>query len=178
MTTPERKTRRWHQGGTLEVLTLGLDGHLFALAAAHVREILDVVPITEVPSANPFVAGLINVRGKVVPLADLRHKFGMAMHPPTIDTRIVVIEVDLDGDLTTVGLLADKVYEVTEIAAAALEETPRIGMTWRREYIDCIGKRGSEFVVVLDIAAIFSARPRSKSEPCPGSEAGVGRSAA
>ena len=176
MSTPDKKTTRWTEGGTLEVLTLGLDGHLFALPATYVREILDLVSVTEVPSANPFVAGLINVRGKVVPLADLRHKFGMAISPPTIDTRIVVIEIDLNGDLTTVGLLADKVYEVTEIAAAALEETPRIGMTWRRDYIDCIGKRGGDFVVVLDIAAIFTVRTRAKAEA--GGEAGLGRSAA
>lgn len=176
MTTSDATTSRSSRERTLEVLTLGLDGHLFAIEAAYVREILDLVSVTEVPSASPFVAGLINVRGKVVPLADLRHKFGMAISPSTIDTRIVVIEIDLDGDLTTVGLLADKVYEVTDIAAAALEETPRIGMTWRREYIDCIGKRGSDFIVVLDIATIFSARTRLKPES--GADAGAARNAA
>lgn len=150
--------------GALEVMTLALDGHIFALEAAHVREILDLVPITEVPTANPFVAGLINVRGKVVPLADLRTKFGMEQRPTTIDTRIIVIEIPLDGDHTTIGLLADKVYEVTEIQAAAIEETPRIGMIWRQEYIRCIGKRGDDFIVVLDIAAVFSSVLRRKSE--------------
>lgn len=148
-------------GSTLEVLTLSLDGHVFALEATHVREIIDLAPVTEVPTASPFVSGVINVRGKVVPLADLRHKFGMPIRPSTIDTRVVVIEIDLDGDPTTIGLLADKVHEVTEIAAAAQEETPRIGMTWRHEYIHCIGKRGDDFIVVLDIAAIFSATGRN-----------------
>ncbi|MGA2129525.1 MAG: chemotaxis protein CheW [Xanthobacteraceae bacterium] len=151
-------------GTALEVLTLSLDGHVFALEATHVREILDLVPVTEVPTGGPFVVGLINVRGKVVPLADLRRKFGMASVEPTIDTRIVVIEIDLDGDQTTIGLLADKVHEVTEIAAAAIEETPRVGMTWRQELIRCIGKRGDEFIVVIDIGGLFSSAGRAKPE--------------
>jgi purine-binding chemotaxis protein CheW len=146
----------------LEVVTLGLQGEIFALEAKHVREILDLAPITEVPNGPPFVSGLINVRGKVVPLADLRLKFGMEQQPPTIDTRIVVIEIDLDGDPTTVGILADKVYEVTEVAGAALEETPKIGMRWRPEFIRHIGKRGTDFIVVLDIERIFSMQARDE----------------
>lgn len=141
--------------GTLEVLTLNIGGQVFALEAAHVREILDLVPVTEVPTASPFVNGLINVRGQVVPLADMRHKFGMELRASTIDTRIVVIEIDMDGTQTTIGLLADKVYEVTELAPAALEETPKIGMRWRHEYIRCIGKCDGDFIIVLNIGAVF-----------------------
>ncbi len=143
-------------GAALKVLSLTLDGQLFALDASCVREILDVTPVTEVPSANPFANGLINVRGKVLPLADLRHPLAMEKRGATIDTRIVVIEIDLGGDLTTVGILADKVHEVTDIPQASIEETPRIGMAWRPEFIRCIGKRGDDFVIVLDIARIFS----------------------
>src|SRR5690349_10481722 len=148
------------KGGALEVLTLSLDGELFAIDAGCVREILDLVAVTEVPGSQPFVNGLINVRGKVVPLADLRLKFGMEQKDATVDTRVVVIEIDLAGDQTTIGLLADKVYEVTEIVPAQIEETPRIGMTWRQEYISCVGKRGEDFIIVLDIAAIFSSALR------------------
>jgi purine-binding chemotaxis protein CheW len=151
---------KWNGDRLLEVLTLGLGGEIFALEATHVREILDVVSITQVPNSRPFVNGLINVRGKVVPLADLRLKFGMEQKPPSIDTRIVVIEIELDGDPVTIGILADKVYEVTEIAAASLEETPRIGMRWRPEFIRCIGKRGTDFIVVLDIERVFSDTPQ------------------
>lgn len=150
--------------GSLEVLTLKLGGHVFALEAAHVREILDLVPVTEVPTASPFVNGLINVRGQVVPLADLRHKFGMELLPTTIDTRIIVIEIAIDGNQTTIGILADKVFEVTELAPAALEDTPKIGMIWRREYIHCIGKCADDFIVVLDIGAIFSSQHGGKQD--------------
>ena len=150
----------WNGGRPLEILTLGLQGEIFALEAACVREILDLVPITEVPNSQPFVNGLINVRGKVVPLADLRLKFGMELRPPTIDTRIVVIETAIDGDPVLVAIRADKVYEITEVAASALEETPRIGMRWRPDYIRCIGKRGADFIVVLDIERIFASGDR------------------
>ena len=147
---------RWNGDQALEVLTLDLEGETFAVEAAYVREILDLVAITEVPHSQPFVAGLINVRGKVVPLADLRIKFGMEQKPSTADTRIVVIELDLEGGPLTVGIRADKVHEVTEVAAAALQETPRIGTRWRPEFIRCIGKCGDDFMVVLDIARVFS----------------------
>lgn len=147
---------KWNGNRALEVLTLERQGELFALEAARVREILDLVPVTEVPGSRPFVNGLINVRGKVVPLADLRLKFGMDIEPPTVDTRIVVVAVELDGEPLNVGLRADKVHEVTELAAAALEETPKLGLRWRPEFIRCIGKRGTDFIVVVDIERVLA----------------------
>ena len=141
---------------TWEAVMLGLGGEVFALEAGIVREILDPVPVTEVPGARAFIRGVINVRGKVVPLADLRLCFGMAATPPTPDTRMVVVEIDLDGDPTTVGILADKVHEVTEIAAASTEEAPRIGMQWRPEFIRSIGKRKDDFVVIPNMERIFT----------------------
>jgi purine-binding chemotaxis protein CheW len=130
---------------------------MFAIEATLVREILDLVAITEVPLSKPFVNGLINVRGKVVPLADLRIKFGMKQRPPTVDTRIVVVELELEDEPVTVGVRADKVHEVTEIAATALRETPRVGTRWRPEFIQCVGKRGEDFIVLLDITRVLLA---------------------
>ena len=138
-----------------QVLMLGLGGELFAIDAGIVREILDPVPVTEVPGARPFVNGVINVRGKVVPLADLRLRFGMPPTANTIDTRIVVVEIELDGYPTPVGLLADKVYEVSEIGAASTEEAPAIGMRWPPEFVRGIGKRQDDFVIVPDINRLF-----------------------
>jgi purine-binding chemotaxis protein CheW len=143
-------------GKPMEVLTLGLEGEVFAVEAGIVREILDPVPVTEVPGARAFVRGMINVRGKVVPLADLRLRFGMAPNPATIDTRIVVVEIELDGEPVIVGILADKVFEVTEIAAASIEQAPRIGMHWRPEFIRCIGKRAADFIIIPNLEQIFA----------------------
>lgn len=142
---------------SFEALTLALGGEIFAIDANCVHEILDMIPQTDVPGAQPFVGSLINVRGKVVPLSDLRIKFGMELTPPTIDTRIVVVEIPLGGEPTVVGLLADKVYEVTSIGGASIEDTPDIGMRWRPDFIKGIGKRGSDFIVIPDIVRIFTA---------------------
>jgi purine-binding chemotaxis protein CheW len=155
---------KWNGNRSLEVLMLDLEGEMFAIEVVHVREILDLVPITEVPQSTPFVNGLINVRGKVVPLADLRIKFGMEQRPPTIDTRIVVLELEIDGEPVTAGIRADKVHEVTEVSASALQETPKIGMRWRPEFISCIGKRADDFMVVLDISRIFSLTPGDETD--------------
>jgi len=155
----------------LVVLTLALQGDIFAIEAAQVREILDVVPITDVPGADRFVSGLINVRGRVVPLADLRLKFGMEQRPPTIDTRIVVIEIEIAGDPMIVGIRADKVYGVTELEPSALEETPRIGLHWRPEFISCIGKRDGDFIAVLDIGRVFA--PATAPDLVPGMTPGM-----
>lgn len=162
---------KWSGNKPLEVVTLNLEGEIFAVEASYVREILDLVSVTEVPGSNPFVGGLINVRGKVVPLADPRLKFGMDQRPPTIDTRIVVLEIDIDGDATAIGIRADKVHEVTEVAAASLEETPRIGMKWRPEFIRCVGKRGTDFVAVLDIARLFADEKAENANALPATAA-------
>jgi purine-binding chemotaxis protein CheW len=144
------------QAQSLQILTVGLEHEIFALEAACVREILDLVPVTAVPHARAFVDGLINVRGKVVPLADLRLRFGMAPTEATRNTRIVVIEVAIDGEPITVGLLADKVYEVTDLPLADIEATPPLGMGWRSDFTKGVGKRAGDFIIVLDINRVFN----------------------
>jgi purine-binding chemotaxis protein CheW len=140
---------------TMTALTIRLEDELFAVEASRVREILDLVPITEVPNAPPFVGGLINVRGRVAPLADLRVMFGMDRPEPDADTRIVVMEVDIDGEPTIAGILADKVHDVTDIEAASIEEAPKVGMRWRPEFIKGIGKRNGGFIIIPDMERIF-----------------------
>lgn len=145
----------------LQVLTLGLSGEVFAVETERVREVLDMVPITRIPNSRPFIKGLINVRGKVITVTDLRVKFGMPSITPTADTRIVVTEVKVDGEPTLVGALADRVYEVTELPAASMEDVPRLGMRWRTEFIRAIGKRGDDFIIIADIDQVFAAEDQS-----------------
>ncbi len=140
----------------IKIVTLGLREEVFAVDANVVREILDLVPVTAVPNADPFVSGLINVRGRVVPLADLHVRFGMETPPPSIDTRIVVVDVELDGEPTTVGILADKVYEVTEVTTRSVQDTPKLGMRWRPEFIQGIGKRGDDFMAIIDLSGLLN----------------------
>lgn len=141
----------------MNALTLRMQDEMFAIEAGSVREILDLVPITEVPNAPAFVSGLINVRGRVVPLADLRVMFDMDRPPPDQDTRIVVLETEIGGESSVVGILADKVYDVTDIEAASIQEAPKVGMRWRPDFIKGIGKRNGRFVVIPDLARIFEA---------------------
>lgn len=140
----------------LQVLTLGLEREIFALETEMVHEVLDRVPISEVPNSRPFVRGLINVRGKVVPVVDLKRKFGMGATELTADSRVIVLEIELKGQPVLIGLLADRVFEVVELAAAAMEAAPAIGMRWRAEFIRAIGKRGDDFIIVLDMERVFA----------------------
>jgi purine-binding chemotaxis protein CheW len=142
---------------TARILTVRLGGEVFAIPASIVREILDVGRVTPVPTAPAFVCNLINVRGRVVPLADLRLRFGMPTAEPTMDTRIVVLEVGLDGEPTTVAVLADKVYEVTQLDDVVSTDVPRIGSRWRPEFVAAIGRRNGQFVMVLDVDKVFAA---------------------
>ena len=146
----------WTGGDEAEVLTFELNGELFALGAVLVQEITDLVAETAVPGAGAFAGSVINFRGKVIPLADLRVAFGLEVHAATIDSRIVVIEIVLGGEPTLVGLRTDKVHEVTTLARADSEAPPSVGMLWRPEFIQCLVKRGGEFIVVPDLQAIFN----------------------
>lgn len=144
--------------GALQVLTFDLQGETFALDAGVVREVIDLAPETRVPGAAPFVDAVINFRGRVIPLADLRLAFGMTPGAPTVDSRIVVIEFELKGDPTLIGLRADKVHEVTLLPLADTESAPAVGLRWRSDFIHCLAKHGGELVVVPDLPQIFATR--------------------
>lgn len=146
---------------TIEALTFDLQGETFALEAGYVREVLDLLPETPVPGAPPFVGAVINFRGRVIPLVDLRMAFGMTVGETTIDNRIVVIEHPLDGEPTLIGLRADKVHEVTSITADTTEEVPRVGMRWRADFIRRLVRRNSDVIVLPDLDQIFATRGQS-----------------
>ena len=146
---------------TIEALTFDLQGETFALEAGYVREVLDLLPETPVPGAPPFVGAVINFRGRVIPLVDLRMAFGMTVGETTIDNRIVVIEHPLDGEPTLIGLRADKVHEVTSITADTTEEVPRVGMRWGADFIRRLVRRNSDVIVLPDLDQIFATRGQS-----------------
>jgi len=139
-----------------QVLMLGLAGEMFALDARQVREILDPVPVTRVPGAQPYVSSVLNVRGKVIPLADLRVRFGMPPATITPDSRFIVLEIDLADEPTTIGIVADKVYEVTDLDTSTLQKAPPIGMRWRPEFIAAIAKWKDEFIIVPNMKQILN----------------------
>ncbi|WP_374572127.1 chemotaxis protein CheW [Phenylobacterium sp.] len=158
MSKGETSMDQAHGGEALQVLTFDLHGETFALEAGVVREVLDLAPETAVPGAAPFVAAVINFRGRVIPLADLRVAFDLERSAPTADSRIVVIEHELDGEPTLVGLRADKVHEVTTIDPAETEEAPRVGLRWRTDFIRGLARRRGDVIVVPDLHQIFETR--------------------
>lgn len=141
---------------TTQYLTFKLADEVFAVDVAKVREILDYTPATKVPGTPEFMRGVINVRGNVVPVVDMRLKFGLSATEKTVDTCIVVMEITVDEDKAILGAMADSVQEVFELEASQIEPPPRIGTRWRTEFIKGIGKRNDELIIILDIDRVFS----------------------
>ncbi|MCD2177831.1 chemotaxis protein CheW [Rhizobium sp. C1] len=148
----------WKGADEISVLTFCLNGETFAIEAVIVQEILDLLPETSVPGSLPFVGSVINFRGKVIPLADIRVAFGMEAGNVTIDSRIIVTELDLEGQTTLVGMRTDKVFEVTSLSVSASEPPPIVGMRWRPDYIHALVKREGEFIILPNLQAIFSSQ--------------------
>ncbi|NJD39086.1 MAG: chemotaxis protein CheW [Geobacter sp.] len=141
---------------TVQYLTFKLADEIFALDVAKVREILEYTSITKVPQTPEFMRGVINLRGSVVPVIDMRLKFGMSTTEQTINTCIIVVEVTLDGDTTVLGALADSVQEVVELEPELIEPAPHIGTRLNTDFIKGMGKHEDQFVMILDIDKVFS----------------------
>ncbi len=141
---------------TRQYLTFKLGEEVFALQVANVREILEFIPITKVPRTPDFMTGVINLRGSVVPVMDMRLKFGMSETEKTVNTCIIVVEVNIDGEKAMIGALVDSVQEVFELEAQQIEPPPRLGLGMKSEFIEGMGKRDSGFVIILEIDKVFS----------------------
>ena len=141
---------------TRQYMTFKLGDELFATDVAQVREVLELSQITKVPTAPDYVRGVVNVRGQATPVVDLRSRFGLPKGTDTVHTRIIVMELELDGEPTVLGGIADSVHEVIELDPANIDPPPRIAMRWRTEFIQGMGKRGDDFIILLDVNAVFS----------------------
>lgn len=141
---------------TTQYLTFKLGDEIFALDVAKVREILDFTTVTKVPRTPDFMRGVINLRGSVVPVVDMRLKFAMSGTEKTVNTCIVVVEVDLEGETIILGALADSVQEVIELEPDQIEPAPRIGAKLRTDFIRGMGKHDGRFIMILDIDRVFS----------------------
>ena len=140
-----------------QYLTFTLDRELFALNIASVREVLELVNITRVPRTPDYIRGVINLRGRAVPVVDLKQKFGLGATERTVNTCIIIVEVSLDGEATVLGALADSVQEVYEMETGQIEPPPRMGTPIRSEFIRGMGKTGDQFIILLDINKVFTA---------------------
>ncbi len=141
----------------VQYLTCTLGNEVFALEISKVREVLDFPTLTRIPRTPDFMRGVINLRGSVVPVVDLRSKFGMSLTEKTVNACVVILEAFVDGETIVLGALADSVQEVIELAPDQIEPAPRIGTRLKTEFIKGLGKRGDLFAIILDIDRVFSA---------------------
>ncbi len=140
-----------------QYLTFRLDSEVFALGISQVREVLDYTATTKVPGSPDFMRGVINLRGSVVPVVDMRLKFAMPAAEKTANACIIIVEINIDGERVVLGALADSVQEVVDLEPGSIEPPPRLGTRLKTDFIKGIGKRGEQFIIILDIEKVFSA---------------------
>lgn len=141
---------------TRQYLTFQLAEEVFAVEVAKVREILEFSSITKVPQTPDFMRGVINLRGSVVPVMDMRLKFGLPETEKTVNTCIIVVEVNHEGDTIIIGALADSVQEVFELEPDQIEPAPRIGTKLNTDFLLGMGKHDGQFIMILDIDRTFT----------------------
>jgi len=142
---------------TSQYLNFTLGSQIFALDISSVREVLELTTITKIPRTPSYMCGVINLRGHAVPVMDMRLKFGMPQMQTTVDTCIIIVEVESGGESIIMGGKVDSVREVFDLTEDRIEAAPRMGTSISTDYIKGIGKQDESFVIILDIAKVFSA---------------------
>lgn len=141
-----------------QFVTLGLGVEVFAVPVEYVREILDYQQPFAIPEGPAYLLGLTDVRGRATPTLDLRVKLGLPPMEPTLATRILVLDVPVEGRLLSLGLVADRVIEVAAFTEEDVEPAPDIGVPWRSEYIRGVVRQDHGFVVLFDLARLLTSQ--------------------
>ncbi len=139
-----------------QYVTFSLDNEVFAVPVSVVREILDHEEAFKIPHGPDYLLGLRDVRGQGVPVIDLRLRLGMSRTEKTPHTRALVLDVPMAEKILTLGLVADRVYEVVPFRNDEIEGAPDIGVRWPSDYIAGVVRRNGGFVVIVDLARLFS----------------------
>jgi len=142
--------------GEIQAVLFGLGEEVFAVPVALVREILDHREAFRIPNGPDWLLGLTDVRGQAVPTVDLRVRLGMSSAAVTLATRVLVVDLPIDGRTLTLGLVVDRVLDVSTFTQAQIEPKPDIGVRWKSDYLRGIVRRADGFVVLLDVSAIFA----------------------
>jgi purine-binding chemotaxis protein CheW len=169
-----------------QYLTFRIGGEEYGARILRIREIIRFEPLTKVPSTPPWVLGVLNLRGSVVPVVDLAAKLGLPASSIGRRTCVVVVEVDLGGESTLMGVVADAVSQVLDLGPGDIERPPSFGTRVRADYLEGMGRVGKGFVLLLDTDRVLSSRellpanlfPEPAASPSPvgpaGAEAGTG----
>lgn len=138
-----------------QYLTFKLAEETFAVDVGKVREILEVTTITRMPQVPDYMCGVINLRGSVVPVIDLKRKLAMPATDRTVNTCIILVEVSHDAETLVLGALADSVQEVVELEPEQIEPAPKIGVSLDTDFIQGMGKHNDQFMMILDMDRVF-----------------------
>jgi len=139
----------------LQILSFELDKAWFGIEIASIQEVLEYRNVTKVPRTPDYMLGVINLRGKVIPVVDLRRQFAMHLSEPSQDSCIIIIQVDIEGEPTALGIMADCVQEVVEIAQEDINPPPRIGNKIDVVFINGMAKQDDNFIILLNVSRLF-----------------------
>jgi len=137
-------------------LTFSLGAEEYGLEILKVREIIGYIEVTAVPQTPHHVKGVINLRGQVIPVIDLRAKFGMETAEVTEQSCIIVVEIAQEGRKCSMGIVVDRVQEVLDIAGGSIEDAPRFGASVNTDFILGMGKVGDAVKILLDIDKVLA----------------------
>lgn len=137
-------------------LSFKLDEEFFAVDVKQVIEILEVPNITRVPLAPDYMSGIINLRGKVLPLIDTKVKFGLEPVKQTINTCIIVLELNVEDEVIQIGALVDSVMEVLEIEKSNIQPSPAIEAKYPLDFIKGMFRKEEDFIMLVSLDAVFS----------------------
>jgi purine-binding chemotaxis protein CheW len=142
-------------GGDTQYVTIGVADENIAIAVTQVQEVLDVQPFVRVPNMPPEVCGMIDVRKRAIPVYDLRLTFGLPSIDVTPKTRIVILDLDLPSGRRQIGVVADRVFEVTALDSTDVEPPPEFGSAWNSQAVLGLGRRNGTLVIILDACRLF-----------------------
>lgn len=137
-------------------LTFRLGNEIFAANVSKVLEILEIPKITKVPRSPAFMRGVINLRGSVLPVIDMRAKFGLATLTDTVNSCIVVMSITIEAQTIVLGGVVDGVQEVMEVESKDMQAAPTVGTKYRTEFIDGMVKLNDQFIMLLNLDLVFS----------------------
>jgi purine-binding chemotaxis protein CheW len=144
------------QNAGVQYLTFILDSKLFAFDVLKTKEVLSLITITPIPRTPDYMTGVLNLRGSVVPVIDLRKKFGIAESAYTENTSIIIVEAHSGGETLVVGALVDAVKGVRVFEQNQLEPPPKVGMKMNTDLIYAIGKTDKDFILILNVDKVLS----------------------
>jgi len=151
---------------TNQYLTFRLDDEVYALDVGNAREIVDTPRLTQMPNSPGWIRGVMNLRGSVVPVIDLKQKFGMGVTATTRDSCVLLVEFMLEEELFLIGLVVDSVLEVFELAPGSIEAPPKFGARYSHGYLRGMGRRDDRVFMILEADKAFAdTSPAFDTEP-------------